>query len=101
MVRTLIPEGEFIEVFVDTPLDVAEEREVKGLYKKARSGQLKNFTCIDSPYESPLDCEIQIDTLTIAAEEAADLIIEKLGQIEPKWKALKPEILQLKRISDR
>ena len=78
MVRNLIPEGEFIEVFVDTPLDVAEARDVKGLYKKARSGQLKNFTGIDSPYENPLNCEVKIDTLTITVDEAADLIIEKL-----------------------
>ena len=53
MVRAMLPEGEFVEVFVDTPLAVAEERDVKGLYKKARAGELKNFTGIDSPYEAP------------------------------------------------
>ena len=60
MVRGLLPEGEFIEVFIDTPLAVAEERDVKGLYKKARSGALKNFTGIDSPYEAPANAEIHI-----------------------------------------
>src|SRR5688500_7224518 len=54
MVRAMLPAGEFVEVFIDTPLSVAEERDVKGLYKKARSGDLKNFTGIDSPYEAPI-----------------------------------------------
>src|SRR3546814_19764756 len=62
MVRQMLPEGEFIEVFIDTPLSVAESRDVKGLYKKARSGELKNFTGIDSPYETPKTPEIHIDT---------------------------------------
>ena len=88
MVRNLIPEGEFIEVFVNTPLDVAEKRDVKGLYKKARSGQLKNFTGIDSPYENPLDCEVIIDTLTVNADEAADIIIKKLGLAETEKQTL-------------
>lgn len=78
MVRNMIPEGEFMEVFVDTPLSVAEERDVKGLYKKARSGELKNFTGIDSPYEAPEKPEIRIDTTKMTPDEAADLIIEKL-----------------------
>jgi bifunctional enzyme CysN/CysC len=78
MVRGMLPEGEFIEIFVDTPLAEAEKRDVKGLYKKARSGQLKNFTGIDSPYEAPETPEIVIDTMAFTPEEAADLIVEKL-----------------------
>ncbi|MBA3053743.1 MAG: sulfate adenylyltransferase subunit CysN [Sphingomonadales bacterium] len=78
MVRGLIADGEFFEVFIDTPLSVAEERDVKGLYKKARSGQLKNFTGIDSPYEAPAKPEIRIDTTRITPDEAASLIVDKL-----------------------
>jgi bifunctional enzyme CysN/CysC len=78
MARKMIPDGEFIEIFVDTPLDVAEGRDVKGLYKKARSGQLKNFTGIDSPYEAPANPEIRIDTTQLSPEEAADLVVETL-----------------------
>ena len=66
MVRDMIPAGEFIEIFVDTPLDVAEARDVKGLYKKARSGQLKNFTGIDSPYEAPEHPEIRVNTVDMS-----------------------------------
>ena len=78
MVRDMMAPGEFVEVFIDTPLSVAEERDVKGLYAKARSGQLKNFTGIDSPYESPETPEIRIDTTAMSAEEAAEHIIKKL-----------------------
>jgi bifunctional enzyme CysN/CysC len=78
MVRRMLPEGEFIEVFVDTPIEDAERRDVKGLYAKARAGELKNFTGIDSPYEAPEKPEIRIDTTSMSAEEAADLIVEKL-----------------------
>ena len=78
MVRGLLPEGEFVEVFIDTPLATAEARDVKGLYKKARSGQLKNFTGIDSPYEEPLSPEIRIDTTQMSVEEAAEHIIRQL-----------------------
>jgi len=78
MVRRMLPEGEFIEVFVDTPLEDAEERDVKGLYAKARAGELKNFTGIDSPYEVPEQPEIRIDTSAMSADEAADFIVEKL-----------------------
>jgi bifunctional enzyme CysN/CysC len=74
----MLPEGEFIEVFVDTPLEEAEKRDVKGLYAKARAGELKNFTGIDSPYEPPRNAEIRIDTTRVSAEEAADLIVERL-----------------------
>ncbi|HJU76756.1 MAG TPA: sulfate adenylyltransferase subunit CysN [Sphingomicrobium sp.] len=76
MVRRMVPEGEFIEIFVDTPLAEAEKRDSKGLYKKARAGELKNFTGIDSPYEPPENPEIRIDTTRVSAEAAADLIVE-------------------------
>jgi bifunctional enzyme CysN/CysC len=78
MVRNMLPDGEFIEVHIDTPLSVAESRDVKGLYKKARSGELKNFTGIDSPYEEPERPEIRIDTTAMTPEQAADLIVDKL-----------------------
>ncbi|NCU19440.1 sulfate adenylyltransferase subunit CysN, partial [Candidatus Falkowbacteria bacterium] len=75
MVRQMMQPGEFIEVHIDTPLAEAERRDVKGLYKKARAGQLKNFTGIDSPYEPPEAPEIRIDTTQMSAEDAADAII--------------------------
>ena len=78
MVRSMLPEGEFLEIFIDTPLAEAERRDVKGLYKKARAGQLKNFTGIDSPYEAPENPEIRIDTTAMTPDEAADLIIDRL-----------------------
>ena len=78
MVRQMMQPGEFIEVHIDTPLAEAESRDVKGLYKKARSGDLKNFTGIDSPYEAPEDPEIRIDTIGMTPEEAADAIVARL-----------------------
>lgn len=78
MVRALLPEGEFIEIFIDTPLAEAEARDVKGLYKKARSGELKNFTGIDSPYEVPEAPEVRIDTRLMSPEQAADEIIRRI-----------------------
>jgi bifunctional enzyme CysN/CysC len=78
MVRDMMAAGEFIEIFIDTPLADAEARDVKGLYKKARAGQLKNFTGIDSPYEPPAAPEIRIDTTRLTPEQAADLIVEAL-----------------------
>jgi bifunctional enzyme CysN/CysC len=78
MVRRMVPEGEFIEIFVDTPLAEAEKRDTKGLYAKARAGELKNFTGIDSPYETPEAPEIRIDTTKLSADQAADLIVEEL-----------------------
>jgi bifunctional enzyme CysN/CysC len=80
MARGLLPDDEFIEIFVDAPLAVAEERDPKGLYKKARRGELKNFTGIDSPYEPPENAEIRIDTAAISAEEAAERILAVLRQ---------------------
>jgi bifunctional enzyme CysN/CysC len=78
MVRGMMQPGEFLEVYVDTPLAEAEARDAKGLYRKARAGQLKNFTGIDSPYEAPLQPEIHIDTTRTTAEEAAELIVARL-----------------------
>lgn len=78
MARSLMQEGEFCEVFVDTPLGVAEERDPKGLYKKARRGDLKNFTGIDSPYEAPESPELRIDTTSLSPEDAAERIVEHL-----------------------
>ena len=80
MVRAMLPPGEFIEVFVDTPLAEAEKRDAKGLYAKARAGALKNFTGIDSPYEAPEAPEIHIDTTRLSAEQAAELIVEELAK---------------------
>ncbi len=78
MVRAMLPAGEFIEIFVDTPLEVAEARDVKGLYKKARSGALKNFTGVDSPYEPPEHPEIRVNTVEMTVDEAADAIIRAI-----------------------
>jgi bifunctional enzyme CysN/CysC len=78
MVRAMLPNGEFAEIFVDTPLEVAEARDVKGLYRKARSGALKNFTGIDSPYEAPINPDIHIDTTKMSPENAAEMIVQKL-----------------------
>ena len=78
MVRSMLPEGEFIEIFVDTPLEVAEARDVKGLYKKARAGKLKNFTGIDSPYEAPENAEIRVNTVEMTAAEAAEHIVRQI-----------------------
>ncbi|WP_288759999.1 adenylyl-sulfate kinase, partial [uncultured Brevundimonas sp.] len=83
MARDLMAPGEFVEVHVDTPLAVAEARDVKGLYKKARAGELKNFTGIDSPYEAPEAPEIVVDTTTMTAEQAAERIAAWLDQAEP------------------
>jgi bifunctional enzyme CysN/CysC len=80
MVRRMIRPGEFFEIFVDTPLEVAEARDVKGLYKKARSGQIHDFTGIDSPYEPPEAPELRIDTSALSPERAADAIV---GLLDP------------------
>ena len=78
MVRDMLPEGEFLEIFVDTPLEVAEARDVKGLYKKARAGNLKNFTGIDSPYEEPEAPDITVNTVEMTPEKAAEYIIRQI-----------------------
>ena len=75
LARSLLGPGEFLEVFVDTPLDVAESRDPKGLYRRARAGQLANFTGIDAPYEIPIAPDLHIDTTRTSAEQAADLLV--------------------------
>jgi bifunctional enzyme CysN/CysC len=87
MARQLFGPGEFIEVFVDTPLEVAESRDPKGLFKKARRGELKNFTGVDSPYEAPQNPEVRIDTTAVSPEAAAGALIARLsdaGLLEPQ-----------------
>jgi bifunctional enzyme CysN/CysC len=78
LVRDMMEEGEFLEIYIDTPLQVAEHRDVKGLYKKARSGKLANFTGVDSPYEPPQAPEIHINTGTMTPAQAASLIVDRL-----------------------
>ncbi len=80
MARALFEEGEFMEVHVDTPIAIAEQRDPKGLYKKARRGELKNFTGIDSPYEPPEAPEVYLDTTSATSEESAARLVEKLRQ---------------------
>lgn len=81
MARTLFEDGEFIEVFVNTPLEVCEQRDPKGLYAKARAGDIKNFTGIDSPYEPPPRPELTVDTVSTSVEEAADRIVDFLESL--------------------
>jgi adenylylsulfate kinase-like enzyme len=78
MARELFAPDEFIEVFVDASLEICAQRDVKGLYAKARSGALKNFTGIDSPYERPLSPDLCIDVATCSAQEASDRIYSLL-----------------------
>jgi len=79
LVRAMLPEAEFIEIFVDTPLEICEQRDPKGLYKKARAGQIPNFTGINSPYEAPLQPELTIDTTTVPIEESVERILRRLA----------------------
>lgn len=78
--RKLVGADRFVEVFVDTPIDVCEERDVKGLYKQARAGTLKGFTGVDDPYEAPVDPEITLDTVSYSPEQNARRIIAYLEQ---------------------
>lgn len=80
MARELLEAGEFIEVFVDAPLAEVEKRDPKGLYRKARLGQIRNFTGIDSPYEPPEHPELKLDTTQLTAPQAAELVIARLQQ---------------------
>jgi bifunctional enzyme CysN/CysC len=82
LARSLMGEGEFIEIHVDTPLALAESRDVKGLYAKARRGELANFTGIDSPYEPPENPELRVSTDGTSADEAADLVIQRLRELK-------------------
>src|SRR4030095_12705643 len=78
MARARVSEGEFVEVFVDTPLEVAEARDPKGLYKKARKGDLRNFTGVDSPYEVPEHPDLRLDTTRLTPEDSAEEILQHL-----------------------
>jgi bifunctional enzyme CysN/CysC len=78
MARDMFAEGEFVEVFVDTPLALAEKRDVKGLYAKARAGEIKHFTGIDSPYEEPENAEVVLQTADTAAEALAERLVAAL-----------------------
>ncbi|HSM18777.1 MAG TPA: adenylyl-sulfate kinase, partial [Hyphomicrobiales bacterium] len=80
MARELVEKGEFVEVFVDTPIEVCAQRDPKGLYKRAMAGEIKNFTGIDSPYESPRNAEIRVDTPDRKPEQVADEIVAYLSQ---------------------
>ncbi|NOZ66047.1 MAG: sulfate adenylyltransferase subunit CysN [Alphaproteobacteria bacterium] len=80
MVRQMLEDHEFVEVFVDTPLEICEQRDPKGLYKKARSGEIKNFTGFDSPYEQPERADIHLHTGNMSAEDAADAVIAKIEE---------------------
>jgi bifunctional enzyme CysN/CysC len=97
MARALLEEGEFVEVFVDTPLGVAESRDPKGLYSKARRGELRNFTGVDSPYEVPEYADVRLDTTRLSAEQSAELILEHLERAGIVWRRpapLSPEKLE-------
>jgi bifunctional enzyme CysN/CysC len=80
MARSLVDEGEFVEIFVDAPIEVAEQRDPKGLYKKARRGELRNFTGIDAPYERPQAPDLHLDTARLSPEEAAHAILALLAR---------------------
>ena len=82
-VRKIVGEGNYIEIFVDTPLDICEQRDVKGLYKKARAGEVKNFTGIDSPYEIPDKPDLVLETAKLGIDESVTLL---MNFIEPKIK---------------
>ena len=79
MARELVGDGEFLEIYVDAPLEVAEARDLKGLYKKARAGEIQHFTGIDSPYEPPLEPDLRLDTTSADPEELADRIVARLA----------------------
>jgi adenylylsulfate kinase len=87
MVRKQLVKGEFIEVFVDTPLDICEQRDPKGLYKKARTGEIKNFTGISSTYEAPINAEIVVKTAELSVEECARQVVRYL-EVKGKIKAV-------------
>ena len=80
MARELLGDGEFLEIFVDAPLEVCEERDPKGLYQKARAGNIKNFTGIDSPYEVPERADLTINTAELSPDRAAEHVVEMLKQ---------------------
>ena len=78
--REIIGKGNFVEIYVSTPLEVCERRDIKGLYRKARNGQIPNFTGITSPYETPSHAEIEIDTSKCTLEEAVEFVLKAVGR---------------------
>jgi adenylylsulfate kinase-like enzyme len=80
MVRDLLDDGEFVEVFVDTPLEICEQRDPKGLYRRARAGEIANFTGIDSEYQAPEAPEIHIRTTEVNPEQAVELLLSRLEE---------------------
>ena len=82
MARSLLEAGEFVEIFIDTPLNICEQRDPKGLYKKARAGEIANFTGIDSNYEAPIDPELRLDTTKLSVDASKSEIIEHLRKKE-------------------
>ena len=80
-VKALFTDGQFLEVFIDTPLEVCEQRDPKGLYKKARSGEIRNFTGIDSEYQAPVSPDIHIKTASISIEDSAESIVNQLQEL--------------------
>jgi adenylylsulfate kinase len=80
-VRALLDTKQFLEVFIDTPLDVCESRDPKGLYKKARAGEIKHFTGIDSEYQAPINPDIHIKTAQYSIEECAEQVVTKLAEL--------------------
>lgn len=85
LARALFAEGEFLEVFVDTPIEVCEQRDVKGLYAKARKGELKNFTGIDSPYEPPETPEVRLQTTAMPPQASVEQLLGALEVLEARW----------------
>ena len=79
-VRSLVPHGDFLEIYCDSPLDVCESRDVKGLYKRARAGEIKDFTGISSPYEAPVDPELAVETGALSIEDSDAKVMELLRE---------------------
>ncbi len=87
MAKGIIGKENFFEIYVNAPIEICEERDVKGLYEKARRGEIKNFTGIDSPFDSPLDCDLEIKTNVLSIKDSVELILEQiLNRIERKVK---------------
>ena len=78
MAREIIGAENFFEIYVNAPLAVCEERDIKGLYKKARAGEIKNFTGIDSPFDPPLDCDLEIKTNVLSIKDSVELILDRV-----------------------
>jgi bifunctional enzyme CysN/CysC len=87
MTRGFVGEGEFMEIYVDTPNSVAEGRDIEGLYEKARKGQLRDFTGIDSPYEIPEHPEVRIDTTAMSAEQSVMAVLDHLFEKDIIWQS--------------